>query len=413
MRQLSTWIVTVVCVSWWAFGCGGGDQNGTSSTTTTTTHTTTTTLPPGTANVARLVVDGGPTDTYVNGLFTSVTICLPGSDSSCQRIDHVLVDTGSTGLRILSSALSLSLPQQTGPRGNPVAECFPFVSGITWGPIQIADVKIAGEVAASVPIQVIGHPQFSEIPQECMDMGPVRDTLDELMANGILGIGLTLQDCGSGCAVSLPRALYVYYECSSLSCQKTTLELTKQVQHPVWHFTDDNNGLIIDLPPVGPTGAASVQGTLIFGIGTQSNNQLGSTKVLTTDARGTFTTIYNGQSYGNSFIDSGSNGIFFLNEGRTGIPTCSEYPDWYCPQTTLTLSATNKGVNRETSTVQFSVANADSLFQSSPSYAYSNLAGPFMAELFDWGLPFFFGRRVFTAIEGQRTPAGLGPYWAY
>ena len=30
-----------------------------------------------------------------------------------------------------------------------------------------------------------------------------------------------------------------------------------------------------------------------------------------------------------------------------------------------------------------------------------------------WGLPFFFGRNVFVAIEGQSTPAGVGPYWAY
>ena len=32
---------------------------------------------------------------------------------------------------------------------------------------------------------------------------------------------------------------------------------------------------------------------------------------------------------------------------------------------------------------------------------------------FDWGLPFFYGRTVFTAIEGAATPGGAGPYWAY
>jgi hypothetical protein len=30
---------------------------------------------------------------------------------------------------------------------------------------------------------------------------------------------------------------------------------------------------------------------------------------------------------------------------------------------------------------------------------------------FDWGLPFFFGRTVFTAIEDRGTPAG--PYFAF
>ena len=32
---------------------------------------------------------------------------------------------------------------------------------------------------------------------------------------------------------------------------------------------------------------------------------------------------------------------------------------------------------------------------------------------FDFGLPFFMGRHVFTAIEGQSTSAGNGPYMAY
>jgi hypothetical protein len=32
---------------------------------------------------------------------------------------------------------------------------------------------------------------------------------------------------------------------------------------------------------------------------------------------------------------------------------------------------------------------------------------------FDWGLPFFFGRNVFVAIQGQSTPGGTAPYWAY
>jgi hypothetical protein len=40
------------------------------------------------------------------------------------------------------------------------------------------------------------------------------------------------------------------------------------------------------------------------------------------------------------------------------------------------------------------------------------LAGP-NSGTFDWGLPFFFGRNVFTAIESQNTPGGVGPYWAY
>jgi hypothetical protein len=32
---------------------------------------------------------------------------------------------------------------------------------------------------------------------------------------------------------------------------------------------------------------------------------------------------------------------------------------------------------------------------------------------FLWGLPFFYGRTVYTAVEAQNTPSGQGPYVAF
>jgi hypothetical protein len=46
--------------------------------------------------------------------------------------------------------------------------------------------------------------------------------------------------------------------------------------------------------------------------------------------------------------------------------------------------------------------------------AFSNLGGPSpVSNSFDWGLPFFYGRNVFVAIEGQTTSAGMGPFVAF
>jgi hypothetical protein len=61
-------------------------------------------------NFQSIVVNAGPANNYFNGAFTSVTVCAPGT-SSCQTIDGILVDTGSTGLRVLASSMTLSLPQ--------------------------------------------------------------------------------------------------------------------------------------------------------------------------------------------------------------------------------------------------------------------------------------------------------------
>jgi hypothetical protein len=361
-------------------------------------------------NVQPVTVNAGPTNNFVNELVTSVTICVPGSASNCQTIDGVQVDTGSTGLRILSSALTLTLPQQTA-NGNPVVECLQFQDGFTWGPVQVADVAMASERASSVPIQIIGAPAFSTIPDACSSSGgPSENTLDTLGSNGVLGIGLFRQDCGPECVVSTSPGFY--YACSASGCQPTLEGLAQQLQNPVWLFAHDNNGVIVELPTVAPLGAASVNGSLVFGIGTEANNGLGSATVFTVDGQGNFTTVYQGQSYGGSYLDTGSTGMFFLNTSTTGLPVCTDATFFYCPSTAQALSATQRGVSGTTSTVAFGVANADMLLGNTLFSAFPMLAGP-SPGIFAWGVPFFFGRNVFTAIESQSTPAGFGPYWAY
>src|SRR5436190_24062679 len=89
------------------------------------------------SNVVPIAVNAGPTNNALNQPFATVTICVPGT-SNCQSIGGILIDTGSVGLRILSSAVTLPLPQQTGAGGAPVVECLPFVSGVTWGPVHTA-----------------------------------------------------------------------------------------------------------------------------------------------------------------------------------------------------------------------------------------------------------------------------------
>src|SRR5882724_8047290 len=198
-------------------GCGGGGDNATQFTA---------------PNVQAIMVGPGPT-ININLLYTTITICAPGSTSNCQSIDHVLVDTGSTGLRIISSLLSpsLSLRQQTDASGNPVAVCGQFADGYTWGPVKVADVKISAEQAGSVPIQVIGDPAFSVIPASCSSIGPAENSVQALGANGVLGVSVFQQDCGIACAQNaIPGT---YYICPSSGCRATKANLTQQLQNPI------------------------------------------------------------------------------------------------------------------------------------------------------------------------------------
>ena len=378
--------------------CGGGGDN----------------LPVSVPNAQALFVGPGPANN-VNLLFTTVQICTPGSTSNCQSIDHVLVDTGSSGLRIISSLVnpSLSLQQQRDTAGRPIVECGQFVTGITWGPVKIADVHMAQEVARSIPIQLIGDPAFP-VPAGCSSAGLPLNTAQALGANGVLGVSMFVQDCGSACSQGSPS---VYFICpTSSTCQPTQVSLVQQLQNPVALFSRNNNGIVIDLPAVAPSGAASVDGSLIFGIGTQGNNALGSARTIRVNPNnGVFTTVSRGVSYANSFIDSGSNALYFSN---ASIPVCStiQFQDFFCPTATQTLSATLQGTSGSAS-VNFQVANAEHLFLANQTFfAFSTLAGPagpISDGIFDWGLPFFFGRKVFIAIEGQGTPAGVGPYVAF
>lgn len=397
MRRLIALVPVAILLA--SAACGGSSNSNLSTTTPTPTQPIAGAGP----NVATLTVDAGPSQNSVNTPYVSITVCTPGSTSNCQVIDHIEVDTASYGLRILSSVLnsSLALTQEMDPSGADIVECAVFGDGISWGPVMMADLQISGETASDIPVQVIGDPAFSGIPAECTSHGNPEDTVLDFGANGIIGVGPFIQDDGD------------YYTCTGGVCtQSTTVAVAQEVSNPVAYFAVDNNGVIVELPSVPAGGATALSGSLVFGIGTETNNGLGSATIYGLDPNfGTLAVNYKGTSYTNSVIDTGSNALYLVD---STIPTCSD--GFFCPASTLeNLTAINTGTNNATGTITFSVANADSLFSSNADgIAFVNLAAPNPDNTaFDWGLPFFFNRTVYTAIADQSTPGGTGPYIAY
>jgi hypothetical protein len=384
------------------------------------------------SNVAALNVTPGPANS-ANLAFVSLTICVPNS-TSCQTVDNIQVDTGSSGLRILQSAIpGLPLPSLTdSTNGDTLYNCVQFLdTSYLWGPVQQADIRIGGELAGATPVQTVSSSN-SGIPTACTNGGTINENTPALLgANGILGVGLEPTDCVvagtdfcDGSSTTTPPN--VYFECPSSGCQTTDTAIfipdTSQVTNPVVLFGADSNGVIIQLPAVTSV-APTASGSLVFGIATESNNGLGSATAYGLDTNDNFITVYASQTLNASFLDSGSNALFFPST----ITVCSpNNTSFYCPAGLTPQTAINEGATgTPIGNVSFNVDNANNLFGNNPTdAAFGTLAGPQGTVntctssggscTFDWGLPFFYGRTVYTAIDGQAVSGvGNGPFWAY
>ena len=133
-----------------------------------------------------------------------------------------------------------------------------------------------------------------------------------------------------------------------------------------------------------------------------------------------FTTVFSGQTLTGSFIDSGSNGLFFPNGIESNfpgdnIPLCpAPNQSFDCPAPIdRTLATNGSAINQ-----QFRQFQRGQRHIQDPELHLSNLAGPTPnasgpgsstnpnACSFDWGLSFFYGRHVYTAIDGATPPTG-------
>jgi len=403
-------IFALICAVGLVAGCGGGGGGSSSGSG-----------PPGNgggggagsaANALPISVAGTGTALYYpNKPTVSVTVCTPGT-TNCQTIGNILLDTGSFGLRIFKQALGVPLSPIATVSGV-LAECIPFTDGSgDWGPVEMADVVLGGEPAVTVPVHVIDA-TFGGVPSACKP--PNVTSLDQDPAsvgfNGILGVGLFTQDCGPGCAALAANG--AYFSCTGAACTGAAVPLANQVQNPVALLPVDNNGVIVQMPAVPAGGTATVSGQLFLGIGTQSNNDPGGVTKFPANAFGEFTTVFNGANLTNSFIDSGSNGLFL--PATASLPLCPSPDDsWFCPPAIQNLVAVTVGATgAPRGDVDFQIGNALSLFRTGDN-ALAELGGPaVVAGGVDWGMPFFYGRRVVVGIEGRNSSLGSGPYWAY
>ena len=380
-------------------GSGGGSGGGSASNANSPP------IPANGSNAVPITVNAGAAK-FVNIPNVSVTVCAPGT-TTCQTIDNIQLDTGSYGLRLVSGAAQQvlgSLPVSRAQAGGQLAECTQFADGFTWGTVRQADVKIGTEVASNIPIQIIGDLATSTVPATGCVNGSNERTTADIGANGILGVGTATFDCGTSC---LNAADSMYYSCpNGANCTLTSAPLAQQVVNPVTRFAVNNNGVIVTMPPIPDNGAASATGTLVFGIGTQSNNARTGVTTFATDGFGNLFGTYKNTSP-TTFFDSGSNGNFFVD---STIAFCSS-SRFYCPASELALSTGIRGLDGTTGTVNFSVVSALALTSGGGKFAFDSLGGSFGdSRFFDFCLPFFYGRHVYFGFD---LPGTSTPYVAF
>ena len=342
-----------------------------------------------------------------NRMVVSVTLCAPATDR-CTTIDDVMVDTGSTGLRIEASAMpsALHLPAFLGPNGAPLAECLRFVHSAAWGPLVRADVRLGGLTAPSIPIQVIEDGPHEQ-PGGC-PVSNVRPT-----ANGTLGVGPHLLDCQGTCdQVTMATGVFGFHE-GSWAQLKGPVVPAFRVPNPVSRFPVHGNGVVIDLPTVKPGGEAEVTGTLTFGVDTAVNNGLGEARIVRLDRRGFFTTLYDGVAYPDSYLDSGTM-AYIVGGGR--IPRCARMAWALCLEPSRAFAATMIGTTGEETATSFSVGD----YQAVGDHRLGAFDGAAIAadegsKSFVWGASYFLGKRIVLVFEGRGASGKMrhpGPFFA-
>jgi hypothetical protein len=401
-----------VCMPLLLAGCGGGGESNTNSAVVGASI-------PG-DNVIPLTVDSGPAGAgpQANRLYTSVTLCQP-STSNCQIIDHVLVDTGSIGLRLIASQVPSALNLQATTSPVTVA-CQQFLdNSFAWGPVVSADIKLGGKTISNLPIQIMGDAAHQASSSTCA-IGTAITSIAGLGATGILGVGTSKEDCGAGCTSNLNNGYY--YTCTGASCTGKRMSRVSQLQNPVYALSADNNGVKVVLPglPSGTNSASSMTGSMVFGIGTQANNATTGASAMRLTYNPSYGYVVNtavssapySATMANSFLDTGSNGLYFGTLASLPLPLCPTAPDFYCPLSTTFFSAALSGSTGSPLAISFAVDPAIG------DPVLPTLAGPSGdASQFIWGLPFFYGRTVFIGFEGR---SGLfngtsiaGPYYAF
>jgi hypothetical protein len=402
---------------------GGGNNNGTDGGSV---------MPPAGSNQVAVVVDDGPTGGggSANVGFVSVTLCAPGDATNCATIDHISVDTGSVGLRIVSSVIPsavLSKLPVSQTSGKDTTECYIYADGYVFGTVRNADFTIGGETVKSMPFHAIGDKSVGAVPKSCSSACGTsckeEDTVSTFGGNGIIGVAPYGPDC-TNCTSASTQENPLYYTCNGTTCTAAGVPQASQLSNPISLFATDNNGMVLSFPATTGDSQASLTGSMTFGIGTQTNNAMPTGLQIYPNAdidSEDYLDIPGSSAAGKActqgaYFDSGTNFVYFDDSALTACANSSDGAGLYCPSgsTDVSVPCTNTDGSGTKNAFNFKVGNATTIFDNAASTdsVFPTLVGAGQGSC-AWGLPFFYGKNMFVGIEGQTVTGQTTPFEAY
>ena len=358
--------------------------------------------------------NSSPLCSYANAPCATVTIC-DANNKNCSTVDNILIDSGSYGFRVFASALQQNTLKALLPvtEGNQqLAECMTYGDlSQVWGPVYTANLQLSSNATAeNVPIQILDS-SFATLPDSCTNASV---TPADFYSNGILGIGLYINDAGE----SNP----IYYLCKDNSCNETfKVPVVNQVSNPIAFLPANNNGYTIQFDNIESVGSLTAKGTITFGVNTASDNIVKPSNIypaLNYTGYPTFNSIFESSSY-YSLLDSGSSVLFLSEDMYTTaqIAVCNgDYQGLLCPISPTTIKINNINSFGTEVPTSITISNAVDLINSGNS-AFNNLGGVLPNwgfSLMDYGMPFFYGKSVQIVFDGHSAEGiGNGPLWAW
>lgn len=322
-----------------------------------------------------------------------VRICSSGLFERCYTLRRLLLDTGSSGLRIFSSSIPPSKIRRTGPEKKPsLRECLPFGTSRLWGRVVRLDVMLGREPPIrSLPVQIVES--IPEFPPSSPCDGKGRAMSDKSLSgiDGVLGVSPAESDGG------------YYFACAGQKCRPAFPSLQESVSNPVLHEKIDNNGIVLTFPSLPRKGARSVSGEMLLGIDTSPDNRLPPGVRFFPLERNVFfhATLEKSPRILYGRLDTGTNALVVPT---LKLPRCPPPLNRLaCPtkETSTSVALIEKGGNSHLFSIL--AGNAAARLSGSRSVfddiLYMPPESPFSP--FILGMPFFFGKTIYLLYPGS------------